>query len=154
MIYDKLGLAMIPSGYKGESDENNAGGFLGKVYSVLPAQTTSDNLVTNGTFDTDSDWSKGTGWSIANGVAESDGSVGFLTQIGIVDLKVSTYKLTYTVKTSNNNIFRLSGGSSAFPNTIIPSTVGTHTVTVKSNGTQNRLQIYNSNGWIGTIDDT
>jgi len=29
--YDKLGLAMIPSGYKGEADENNAGGFLGKV---------------------------------------------------------------------------------------------------------------------------
>ena len=75
--YDKLGLAMIPSGYKGEADENNAGGFLGKVYSVLPAQTTSDNLVTNGGFDTDSDWSKGTGWTIANGVATSTGTAGF-----------------------------------------------------------------------------
>lgn len=39
-------------------------------------------LVTNGTFDTDSDWTKGTGWSIANGVARSDGS-----QTGISDLE-------------------------------------------------------------------
>ena len=45
-------------------------------------QTSSDiengspyaNIVQNGTFDTDSDWTKGTGWSIANGLASCDGS--------------------------------------------------------------------------------
>jgi len=31
--------------------------------------------VTNGDFATDSDWTKGTGWTIASGVASSDGSV-------------------------------------------------------------------------------
>ena len=31
------------------------------------------NLVTNGTFDTDSDWSKGTGWSISGGKARRSG---------------------------------------------------------------------------------
>ena len=31
-------------------------------------------LVTNGTFDTDSDWTKGTGWSISGGTASCDGS--------------------------------------------------------------------------------
>ena len=70
---DNPTLAMIPSGYKGEGDENNSGGFLGKVYSVLPAQTTSDNLVTNGTFDTDSDWTKIGVVNISNGVATLDG---------------------------------------------------------------------------------
>ena len=49
--YDKLGLAMIPSGYKGEADENNAGGFLGKVYSVLPAQTTDDAFLSSSTLN-------------------------------------------------------------------------------------------------------
>jgi len=34
----------------------------------------SGNLVTNGTFDSDSDWTKGTGWSIASGVASCDGT--------------------------------------------------------------------------------
>jgi hypothetical protein len=31
-------------------------------------------LVTNGTFDTDSDWTKGTGWTITGGQASSDGT--------------------------------------------------------------------------------
>jgi hypothetical protein len=31
-------------------------------------------LVTNGDFDTDSDWTKGTGWSISGGTASCDGS--------------------------------------------------------------------------------
>jgi len=56
-LLDKTGLAMVPSAYKGAADEGNTGGFLGKVYSVLPAQTTSDNLVTNGDFsDGTTDW--------------------------------------------------------------------------------------------------
>ena len=69
--YDKLGLAMIPSGYKGEGDENNAGGFLGKVYSVLPAQTIGDNIIENSTFDDTSFWNIGANWSIGGGVATS-----------------------------------------------------------------------------------
>ncbi|MCP4553342.1 MAG: hypothetical protein GY834_15165, partial [Bacteroidetes bacterium] len=75
-------LAMIPSGYKAS-----------KVYSVLPESGVGDftfsrgsnatrvnkdglieevlelgeELVINGGFDTDSDWTKGTGWSISDG---------------------------------------------------------------------------------------
>lgn len=59
----------------------------------------SDNFVTNGTFDADSDWTKGLGWSIAAGVASCDG-----TQIGNSDLSQgipiiegNTYEVTYTV---------------------------------------------------------
>ena len=33
-----------------------------------------EELVTNGTFDTDTDWTKSTGWSISGGVASSDGT--------------------------------------------------------------------------------
>ena len=39
-------------------------------------------LVVNGTFDTDSDWTLGTGWSISGGKASSNGS-----QTGISDLE-------------------------------------------------------------------
>ena len=83
-LLDKVGLAMVPSGYTNNAaDEGNAGGALGKVYSVLPIQTTSDNLVTNGDFsDGNTNWQEGTGWTIANGVATSTGTAGFtyLTQ--------------------------------------------------------------------------
>ena len=41
-------------------------------------------LVTNGGFDADSNWGKGTGWSIGSGTASSDG-----TQVGDSDLTAS-----------------------------------------------------------------
>ena len=49
----------------------------GKILSVKPAPSLGSELVTNGDFATDSDWIKGSGWSIANGVATlsaTDGS--------------------------------------------------------------------------------
>ena len=41
----------------------------GKLLSVKPVQSLSSELVTNGGFDTDSDWTKQTGWSISGGKA-------------------------------------------------------------------------------------
>jgi len=42
--------------------------------AVMGPTTGGTELVTNGTFDTDSDWTKGDGWSISGGVASVDGS--------------------------------------------------------------------------------
>ena len=61
---DKASLIQIPSGYKN-----------GKLYSVKPTPTYGSELVTNGGFDTDSDWTKGTGWTIGVGGKQiGDGS--------------------------------------------------------------------------------
>ena len=38
-----------------------------------------DGLVTNGTFDADTNWTKGTGWTISGGVATQSGGNGTLT---------------------------------------------------------------------------
>ena len=51
-------------------------------------------LVTNGTFDTDTDWTKGTGWTISGGVATHTGAVGSnLTQSGILEIG-AVYRIT------------------------------------------------------------
>lgn len=57
------------------------------------------DLVTNGDFGADTDWTKGTGWSIAAGVASSDG-----TQAGDADLTQAlslvngqTYEVEFTI---------------------------------------------------------
>ena len=48
-LYDDASLVMIPSAIED-----------GKLYSVKPKPIPiSGELITNGTFDTDSDWSKG-----------------------------------------------------------------------------------------------
>ncbi len=43
-------------------------------YTLASGSGLGSDLVTNGTFDTDSDWTKGTGWTISGGTASSDGS--------------------------------------------------------------------------------
>ena len=55
-------------------------------------------LVTNGSFDTDSDWTKGTGWSISDGKAISDGvsSDSNIFQTNILALN-KTYKVSVDV---------------------------------------------------------
>ena len=58
-------MAMIPSGYKPT-----------KLYSVLPTETYGSELVTNGSFATDSDWTKETGWTISGGTANFSGGTG------------------------------------------------------------------------------
>ena len=44
------------------------------LYSIKPAYALGSELVTNGTFDTDSDWTKGSGWTISGGKANRSGA--------------------------------------------------------------------------------
>ncbi len=66
--------------------------------------------IVNGDFDTDSDWVKGTGWTIANGVAINQGNNGSqqILQTGVVSSNKS-YEVTITVVsnegTGNNTIY-------------------------------------------------
>jgi hypothetical protein len=55
-----------------------------------------DELVTNGSFDTDSDWSKGTGWTIANGRATSDASANSYLNQQVYEIG-KKYKLNFEV---------------------------------------------------------
>ena len=59
----------------------------------------ASDIITNGGFDTDSDWTKGTDWTISNGAARhGDGVTGILTQNLTLDVDVSEkYKVEYTI---------------------------------------------------------
>jgi len=82
-----------------------------RVHSVKTY--TGDELITNGGFDTDSDWTKGTGWTIANGKASNDGSGGSnnLRQSNILTIG-STYKITITVSDYVSGNVEVSAGAS------------------------------------------
>ena len=73
------------------------------------------NLVSNGTFDTDSDWNKGTGWSIGSGVASASSATGNLQQTGVATAnkfyKIQFYISAYTSGTITPNIGGTSGAS-------------------------------------------
>jgi hypothetical protein len=54
------------------------------VISNISVRELTSELVTNGGFDTDSDWTKGTGWTISGGVASCDGTQVFATNLNAV----------------------------------------------------------------------
>ena len=57
-----------------------------------------NNVIVNGTFDTDTGWAKGTGWTISDGTANCDGTNGsdlYQNQSGLIGKKI---KVTYDVK--------------------------------------------------------
>jgi|GEM_PF-2033371 len=62
------------------------------------AMAAQPELVTNGTFDTDTDWTKGTGWTISGGVATHDAvASGFLNPITPILEENKTYLISWSV---------------------------------------------------------
>ena len=78
---------------------------------VWPATTyvTGAELVTNGTFDTDTDWTKQAGWSIGSGVASVDSSAAGTTNLTSTGMAVtigSVYEVTYTINSVSGSGIR------------------------------------------------
>lgn len=109
-------------------------------------------LVTNGGFDTDTAWAKGTGWTISDGVATKvAGTVAGITQnIGLVKDRVYEVKLTVNV-TAGNLIIRLGDST---PNLVLISTSGTYTYRLPASGPAgNGIVYFNGDAaFAGTVD--
>ncbi|BAQ85334.1 hypothetical protein [uncultured Mediterranean phage uvMED] len=117
--------------------------------------------VTNGTFDSDANWTKGTGWSIGSGVASCDGTQTgstALVQQGTIsganlDFEVGkTYKITFDVTTTAGAIsFVEIGGTTN--QTDVPATASTATRYLTASSTNDRLRISGNSTFEGTVDN-
>ena len=91
-FYDDASLVFLPSGGAGKD---------GKAYSIKPVPEYGTELVTNGGFDTDSDWnltSGGTDANISNGKANFVNAVkGQRIQQNFSFTAAKTYKVVFTV---------------------------------------------------------
>jgi len=101
-LLEKANILITPTAY---SD--------GKIHSAKPIQSLSAEKVVNGDFDTDTNWSKGSGWTISGGKANSDGSVGSnnLRQNNIL-IVGKTYKILITVSNYVSGSVQVSAGAS------------------------------------------
>ncbi len=151
----------------------------GKVHSVFPNSTDADfdfnrdsdatrvnsegliervgyysaERVTNGGFDTDSNWSKD-GWKIENGKAINTlASSGLNLYQGSVTSVGNTFKVVLDAVISAGGLKVLLGGGSGGYNEIgQASSTGTHTFVGVSNGTDNRILIQTLSGsTIGSV---
>jgi len=118
-LLDDVSIVVTPNGYK-----------AGELYAVVPVPSYGSEQVTNGDFATDTDWTKGTGWTISGNAANFTYSIpSSLTQ----DLNVTSglrYLIEYEI-ISNSGISLKGGGSNFFNvGSSIPSTVGLHSFSV------------------------
>ena len=81
--------AVTSTTYVQISTRSNIIGQYAEFDNISVKKVVYPNLVTNGTFDTDSDWNKGTGWSIGSGVASCDGSQTTATSIYLSLIHIS-----------------------------------------------------------------
>ena len=76
----------------------------GKLYEWALQTALGADVVTNGSFATDSDWTKGTGWAIASGVASWTGTTAADLEQAITGLRDNTaYQLKITVIDPDND---------------------------------------------------
>jgi len=137
-------------------DASAAAGKDGKAYSVKPDGSLGSELIINGTFDSDSDWSKGTGWSISGGVASCDGSQSTTTSLhntagnGLVNGK--TYRVEYTITSYSAGSVRVKAGNTGFG--VYRSAAGTYVEhLVAEVYTFPTIQFNADSSFVGSIDN-
>ena len=117
--------------------------------NVSLADNTGSDLATNGTFDSDTGWTKGTGWTIDSGVASSDGSQGGdsdLSQTILTNAK--TYLVTYTISNYSAGTLTAVAGSTIGN---ARNDNGTYTEVITANDTDFKLRA--SEDFVGSVDD-
>ena len=157
-------LAMIPSAYADS-----------KVYSVLPNNGDGDftfnrdssatrvgqngliqtvgffgsEKVTNGDYATDSDWTKGTGWTISGGKASQSGGVGQLSQtIGLATGVACRIEITLTITAGT---IRIAPGPSGVHADF--SVSGTHSFNSSFGGSSTLFILGTSSSFVGSISN-
>ncbi len=109
----------------------------------------SAELVTNGSFAADSNWFKGTGWTISAGAAHKAAGVGdAISQLGIL-VATRRYRVVFTV--SNyvaGTLFALIGSGSI---AVTVTANGTYDASAIADGAD--LQFFATNTFAGDLDN-
>ena len=112
---------------------------------VIESRNVTD-VITNGTFTTDTDWTKNT-WTIGSGTANATTVSSDLEQT-IAHVDGQTYRLTYTMTRSAGSLTPKIGGTSG----TVRSSSGTYTENIVM-GTTNALIEFTGSGFTGTLDN-
>jgi len=117
-------------------------------FYVTPITAAEANVVTNGTFASDTGWTKGAGWTIAAGVADAAGAISTaLSQTSAVTLvQGRSYSVTYTATRAAGGVTVSLGGTAGTERT----TSATFTETIICGSTQ--AIAFTGNAFTGTVD--
>ena len=145
-LYDKASLV-----FSGKA----AAGKDGKAYNIKPVEKLKvDELVTNGDFSYDGDWTEGTGWSISNGKAtKTAGTAANLHPSSDMNFDNNKhYRVTYTISGRTAGQIRVKLGNSGYGE--YRSADGTYSEVIKPVVTTfDKLQFNTDSTFAGSIDN-
>ena len=139
-LYKDASLVMIPSAYKD-----------GKLYSMRPIPEYGAELVTNGTFDSDSDWTLGTSWTISGGKAVANNASTNVTQNLSLIAANKSYKISFNISDYSGGQFFITFGGN--DNTINFTANGDYDVYINPLNRVNDLIYLRGNSFSGSVDN-
>ena len=131
----------------GTLDDGNIAGNGLIADQVNP--TLGSDLVTNGGFDADSDWTTGSGWTIGSDVATCDGTSGNLQSTSDTVVSGKLYKMQFEITAYTSGSVKIWSGSGS-DLTSYRNTEGIHTDYFKTNSTS--IALY-SLSFVGSVDN-
>jgi hypothetical protein len=144
--------APTPGSWRYWATAKNASGAL----STTPAGPidlviVGPEMVTNGNFDSDTGWTKGTNWSIASGVATKvSPTTADLSQSQTL-VTGATYRVTYTItRTAGTLNVKLAGGTAVLG--AARTAAGTYTDDLVATAGNNLLAFQGGNTFAGSVD--
>ena len=105
-----------------------------------------DEMVTNGGFDADSNWTKSSAWSIDSGVAHYDASAVNQIEQTVSMTTGNTYRVTFTISNGTTARIALKNNGANYPNFYESLTNGTHTYYITALGTDFEFWGANTSG--------
>ena len=109
-----------------------------------------DGLVTNGTFDTDTNWTKGTGVTISGGVVNATSAASIVTQTMPL-VSNTSYSVSFDYTMSAGASLRIEGSGILATSPALGAS-GTVTLTIVANSTTFKIAASGA-GFTGTIDN-
>jgi len=127
---------------------------VGTILDKSQGLKLGSELITNGDFAADSNWVKGTGWSISGGVGVATSVTSQnLRQNGVALEENKVYSITFTLLSiSAGAVLGRFGGTPAV-DSVTFNAAGTYTFFLKANDTNSSFMLRGQGGFTGTVDN-
>jgi len=150
ITYESLYTSVLYQSSSGQTPVTVVEQPVGLMLDTRKGPVFGSNIITNGTFATDTNWTKGTGWSIGSGVAtKTAGSAANLSQT--VTIPAGWYKVSFDLTVTAGSVTAtFTGGTTAsgFGGT----TSGVYTAFILSTG-NTAFSLNASSTFAGTVDN-
>ena len=107
--YDPSDLTTLFTDSAGTTPVTTPGQTVGLMLDKSQGLVLGSELVTNGSFTTDTDWTKGAGWTISGGAANASSASGILLQ-AVAVVSGRSYRVSWTASFTGGN-FQLPGSA-------------------------------------------